>query len=78
MLKISEQPCDFIIEETPSLKFFIIFIVFSLRPLRLCGGLNCYKLPKLSQRNTSFFGMVYINKLLVLNYAITKKDTGLN
>jgi len=40
MLKISEKPCDFIVEDTPSLKFFIIFIVFSLRPLRLCGGLN--------------------------------------
>jgi len=39
MQKIFEKPCDFIVEETPSLKFFIIFIVFSLR---LCGGLNCY------------------------------------
>ena len=40
MPKISEKPCDFIVEETPSWKFYIIFIVSSLRPLRLCGGLN--------------------------------------
>ena len=46
MPKISKKPCDFIVEETPSLKFFIIFIVFSLRPLRLCGEPNCYEIFK--------------------------------
>ena len=34
ILKISEKPCDFIVEDTPSLKFFIIYIIFSLRSLR--------------------------------------------
>jgi len=29
MLKISEKPCDFIVEDTPSLKFFIIPPPFS-------------------------------------------------
>jgi len=46
MLKISKKHCDFIVEDTPSLKLFIIFIVFSLRPLRLCDGLNCYLLGR--------------------------------
>jgi len=44
MLKISEKLCDFVIEDNPSVKYFLLFKVFSLRPLRLCGGLNCYAL----------------------------------
>ena len=43
MLKISEKPCDFVIEDTSSVKLFSLFKVFPLRPLRLCGGLNCHQ-----------------------------------
>ena len=48
MLKISENfvilfmPFYGIIEGSPSVKYFLFFKVFPLRPLRLCGGLNCY------------------------------------
>ncbi len=50
MLKISEKPSDFVIEDISSVKFFLIPPPFSPSgggqgggcPLRLCGEPNCY------------------------------------